>query len=720
MAEERRLPQQTTPDGGKRKKRDGIGFALYIFYLILLAATVGIVFTKIVYYQVFWEPEQKIAQPLTPKKDIQKLEPVRGNILDCKGRLLAMSFPVYDIRMDCTVRKAEFARMTEKDSAAAAENRWLAKARSLADALAGELGEKSGDEYYTSIRNARDNGNKYLLITKQVDLGTMQKIKQMPLFREGPNRGGIIIEQRNIRKYPYGSLARRTLGFVRDNSGDLGSEDSNKGLERRFDSVLHGIDGKEVRRVSDGGRIRDYDSTYTKPQDGKDLRITIDIDLQDIADKALREQIQDEEDLDEACLVLMDVKSGAIRAMVNLKRDQNNPAHFAEIYNTAIQRRCEPGSVFKTATLLAAVDDGYIKCLDETIPTNHGVVKNAKMRQDVHILDWEREYKTKEISYLDGFKISSNYVLSTIAVQNYADKPQQFVSKLYSFGLGDSFNFDLDGMAPPFIPDPNKRNRNEPGHWSNTTLGAIGFGYSTMETPLQILTFYNGIANKGRLMKPYLVEDIEYRGDVEIRYGRSVLNSSMCKRSSADTVNRALMAVTEEGTAKVLKNAKCKVAGKTGTSFAAVDGSYSNAEGRKIYQGTFVGYFPAENPKYSIVCQVVSKPTKHQYQGGGIPARAVKTVVNYVADTDPGWRQGLEKTSQVPLMKTEHEISEVDGDNLLTTVPDLRGMGLKDLLYVAENSGLHCEYSGSGHVRSQSPAAGTKVKAGSTVKVIMK
>lgn len=713
---ETRLPQQTTPD--QKKKRDGIAYTLYLFYLVLLLASVAVVFVKIIYYQVIWKPNEVIENALTPRKNTVKLEPVRGNIIDCKGRLLAMSYPVYDINMDCTVRKEEFRNLSNKDSAAAAESRWMAKARLLADGLQQVLGERSADEYFTAIRNGRENGRKYLPIAKQVDLTTLGRVKALPLFNEGGNKGGIIVHQRNIRKYPYGSLARRTLGFVRDNSGELGTEDSNKGLERRFDAVLHGTDGRETFRISDGGRVRDYDSTYVRPKDGKDLRVTIDIDLQDIADKALREQIQDEEDLDEACLVLMDVGSGAIRAMVNLKRDPLHPERFAEIYNTAIQRRCEPGSVFKTATLLAAVDDGYIKSLDETIPTNHGIVKNARMRPDVHILDWERENKTREISYLDGFKISSNYVLSTVAVQNYGNKHNQFVSKLYSFGLGDSFNFDLDGMAPPFIPDPNNKDRNSRERFSNTTLGSIGFGYSTMETPLQILTFYNGIANKGKLMKPYLVEAVEYRGEIETKYGQSILNSSMCKRASADTVNRALMAVTEEGTAKVLKNAKCKVAGKTGTSFAAVGGSYSNEEGRKIYQGTFVGYFPAEKPKYSIVCQVVSKPTRHQYQGGGIPARAVKTVVNYVADTEPSWREGIEKKGQVPVMKTELNIPERSGN--MVTVPNFAGMGLKDILYLAENAGLNCSYSGSGHVRSQFPQAGAKVKEGSTITIVLK
>ena len=706
------------------EKRDKIGYSLYLFYLLLLLASVCVV-GKLVYYQFIWKPDEKIARALTPKPERLTLVPIRGNIIDCNGKLLAMSYPEYEIRMDCTVMKEAYANLKDKDTAARREARWLEDARRLSEGLERLIGERTADEYFTTIRNGRLNNSKYVLIAKHVDLTTLNQLKKLPLFKLPAGRGGLIVKGRNVRKYPYGSLARRTLGYVKDNSGDLGTEDANKGLERKFDSVLHGKDGREVRRTSDRGRIRDNDSSYVREINGKDLRITIDIDLQDIADKALRSKIEDEEDLDEACLVLMDVKSGAIRAMVNLKRDQFNPQHFGELYNTAIQRRCEPGSVFKTATLLAAIDDGYIKSLDETIPTNHGHVRNVagNYPQDVHILDWEREYKTNEISYLDGFKISSNYVLSTIAVENYKDKKAEFVSKLFQFGLGDSFNFDLDGMAAPYIPDPNGRDSYGRRTFSNTSLAQVGFGYGTMETPLQILTFYNGIANGGKLMKPYLVEDVEYRGEVLVKYGQSFINKTMCKKASIDTLKRALLAVTEEGTAKVLKNAKCKVAGKTGTSFAAVDGSYSSDAGR-IYQGTFVGFFPAESPKYSIVCQVVSKPTRHQYQGGGIPARAVKDVVNYIADTEPSWRESIKKSGQIPDMKANLPEMEAqpghDGNAAIVIIPDFKGMGISDVIYLAENAGLHCTYSGSGRVRSQSPAPGAKLRAGSTINVVLK
>ena len=629
----RQLPQQST-----KKKRDRIGMVLYIFYVLLLIVTV-LVIAKLVYFQLIWKPEPRIAGALTPSIVKRTVEPVRGNIIDCNGRLLAMSYPIYDIHMDCTVMKAEYGKMKNREKGQMKEQEWVEKARLLSQGLAELVPGTNAEKMFSQIKEGRARGRKYLPVAKGVDRSTMLKIKDLPLYKEGANKGGMIVETRNVRKYPYGRLARRTIGFVRDNKG-LPEEEikGNPGLEGRYDAILHGKDGREYLKQTDRGRVRNYDSSYVRAVDGKDLRTTLNIDYQDVADRALRERIDSLEDLNGACLVLMEVKTGAIRAMVNLSRDPNRGNSFEEITNFAIGRRCEPGSVFKTVTLLSVMSDGIYKSLDETIPTNHGIVKNTKMKQDVHILDWEREHKTKETSILDGFKISSNYVFGTLAVQNYAANPRQYVEKIYSYGLGDSFDFDLEGLLTPLIPDPKSK------MWSNTTLGTMGFGYATEETPLHILTFYNAIANKGRMVKPYLVEDIEKAGTVTDRRGPSVLNASICSRAIADTMTRALLSVTEEGTARRLKNAKCKVAGKTGTSFATFEnGQYSDAAGRRQYQGTFVGYFPAEDPQYSVICAVYSKPTRTSYQGGGIPASVIKTLVDYVYVNDPRFREKLPK-----------------------------------------------------------------------------
>ena len=625
--------EATTP---KPKKRDRIGVILYLLYVVLLAAALILIF-RLAGIQLFWHPEPKIAEALTPSNSVNIIEPARGNILDSEGRLLAISCPIYQFYMDCTVRK--------DTNTSEQEQVWLDKARELAAGLAVEFPEKSADQYYKLIKDSRAAGKKYVRIGRPVDRNAYNRIIQLPLFREGRYRSGMIVEQEQVRQYPYGKLARRTIGFVRNNKSQV--TNTHIGLEGKFDYVLHGQEGREWMRVTDYGRVRNSDSAYVKAVDGQDLRITLNIDYQDIADQALREQIVEEPDLEGACLVLMEVRTGTIRAMVNLVREDGT-GPFEEIQNLAIGRKGEPGSVFKTVTLMSVLNDGFIHSLDETLPATNGHVAGTTIN-DAHIPDFARQHKTNRISVLDGFKISSNYVFATLAVKNYGiekgkgrgnglEKTERFLQNIYNYKLGEAFAFDLDGLQTPTIPSPATR------YWTDTDLGSIGFGYSTEETPLHILTFYNAIANKGRMMKPYLVESIEENGVVTERRGPGVLNAAVCSKAVADTITRALKAVTEEGTAKRLKDAKCTVAGKTGTSFGTyANGQYQDAQGRRKYQGTFVGFFPAEAPQYSIICTVYSKPTSKSFQGGGIPARAIRTVIDKLYNIDPVFRETIKR-----------------------------------------------------------------------------
>ena len=615
----------------KQKKRDRVGYVLLTTYVLLLGLSV-VIFLKIACIQVFFKPDAKLEKALTPTNVCRTIEPARGNILDCKGRLLAMSCPTYQIAMDCTVMKEEFKTM--KDGAEK-ESEWLAKARMLSAELAKVFPEKTAEQYYELIRDGRQNGKKYLKFGKPVDRTTYRRILGFPLFREGRFKGGLSVQQESVRTYPFGKLARRTIGFVRNNKSDIAK--THIGIEGKFDYVLHGKNGKEWLKVTDYGRIRNNDSTMVKAVDGNDIRTTLDIDYQGIADNALRSQITEEEDLEGATLVLMETASGAIRAMVNLYRDGEGKP-FEEVTNLAVGRAGEPGSVFKTVTLLSVLNDGYIKSLDETMPTNHGRIAGTSIPLDQHIMDFEREHKTNEISIIDGFKMSSNYVFGSLAVNSYKDQPMRFIENIHSYKLGEAFDFDLEGLASPTIPSPKTR------YWTNTDLGVMGYGYSTSETPLHILTFYNAIANKGRMMKPYLVESVEKDGKVLEKRGPSILNAAICTKAVADTMTRALKAVTEEGTAKRLKNAKCAVAGKTGTAFILFEnGKRQDDYGRHKYQGTFVGYFPADDPQYSVICTVYSKPTGRQFQGGGIPARAVKELIDNIYNIDPRFMGTIEK-----------------------------------------------------------------------------
>ena len=633
---------------------------LYTLYLLLLVCSVVLI-VRIICIQLFFKPDSKIYNALTPHTTKVVTYPDRGNIMDRNGKLLAMTAPTYQVYMDCTAQKSAIeSRMNArikaakgdalKENAARAEaeqqnQAWLSKARELSAELAVVFPEKTADQHYQTIRNGREKGRKYVKIGHPVDRKTCNEIEQFPLFREGRYKSGLIMERDFVRKYPYGTLARRTIGFVRNNKSDVGN--THIGLEGKFDAVLHGRNGCEWLRVTDLGRIRDNDSTSVAAVNGKDLRTTLDIDYQDIADKALREQLGEDEDIEGATLVLMETGTGAIRAMVNLLRDEAGDGSFSEIQNLAIGRKCEPGSVFKTVTLMSVLNDGFVKSLEETLPCTNGHVAGTTIN-DQHIPEFSRNHGgTRVISIIDGFKISSNYVFATLAVQNYGkvgrkdfSKTEQFIQNIYTYNLGTAFDFDLEGLLTPTVRSP----RDNPANWTDTDLGTVGFGYSTSETPLHILTFYNAIANKGKMMKPYLVESIEKDGVVVEKRGPSILNAAICTPAVADTITRALKAVTEEGTAKRLKNAALTVAGKTGTSFGTFpNGQYSDAQGRRKYQGTFVGFFPADDPEYSVICTVYSKPTHRQFQGGGIPARAIKTVVDRLATIDPAFRNELKK-----------------------------------------------------------------------------
>lgn len=604
----------------KPKKRDRIGMVLYLLYLLLLVASFVIII-RIASIQIFYDPDTRLVQELTPRTKANTLEPNRGDIFDCKGRMLATSCPNYMFYMDCTVRK--------DSNTPEQEAQWRAKAKELSKGLAEVLKDHNSNYYYKLIINGREKGKKYQRISDWVDRKTYNRLVELPLFCEGRYKSGMIVEQRNIRQYPYDELARRVLGFVRDNRSQV--LNTHIGLEGKFDYILHGKEGCEYTRSTDNGSIRNTDSTLVFAEDGLDIRTTIDIDYQYIADKALREQIADEQDIEGATLILMEVETGAIRSMVNLIRDEKR-GKFVEEKNHAIGRKGEPGSVFKTVTLMSVLNDGYIKSLEETLPATNGHVDGTTIN-DSHIPEFARKHHTNRISIIDGFKISSNYVFATLAVKNYGTdtlKTDKFLANIHNYKLAEAYDFDLDGMQTPTIPSRGSR------YWTNTDLGSIAFGYSTSLTPLHIATYYNAIANKGKMMKPYLVENIESEGQIKQRRGPSILNAAICTKAVADTITRALKAVTEEGTARRLKGAKCTVAGKTGTSYGTYEnGKYVDAHGRRKYQGTFVCFFPAEAPKYTILCTVYSKPTNHQFQGGGKPAAAIRSVIDQIYDIDP-------------------------------------------------------------------------------------
>lgn len=698
----------------ERQKRRASN-VLTAFHILFLAAAIAII-VKIVILQYFWEPDPKYVSYFQPKKARQELAPERGAIIDHNGKLLAMSTPMYNVYMDCYILKDEHNR--DKDGARK-EEEWVKKAQELAKRLPDVLKEdgKNASYYNDLIFTGRRNKRRYVPIAKGIDHGTLLELKKLPLFNEMTYRSGMIVEKEETRQYPYEGLARRVIGYVKNNNDTM---TRHIGIEGKYDYILHGEKGLEWKKITDEKiMIKDVDSTIIAVEDGTDIRTTLDINIQDMADQALRRNMAMEEDIVGGCVVVLDVETGAVRAMVNLQKDRHG--EFREVFNMAAGRPAEPGSVFKAVTMTTLLEDGKIE-LDTEIPTNHGVMSDmSRIRPDPYIRDYEREHGTDKISVLDGFKISSNYVFRRLVKDNYGDKPEEFISRLHEYNFGEAYKFDLEerGSARPRIPDPSS-----PG-WTMSDLVSVAIGYSVRVTPLQVVTFYNAIANNGKMMKPYVVESTERDGKVVEEFKPEILNGSICSKATADTLTRALTMVTLEGTASRLKNAKCTVAGKTGTSRmhlsneerAGSSDPYSDINGRKKHQATFVGFFPAEEPKYTAIVVVYTGLMSHNVYGGKIPAMTFKEIADGLWAYESGWSDELKARGEVPQMRAEHISTSRDADS---PVPDLKGLGLTDAIFAIENNGYRCSHKGTGHVVSQSPKAGSKIKKGETINIVLK
>ena len=703
----------------KEKEKRRPSRVLMHFYMLFLAVSL-VVIGKIIYIQYIWEPNPKFVKDFKPAKQKEVIEPERGSILDHNGRLLAISTPLYNIRMDCYVQKEHNEQDGEKGRKA--EEKWLENARLLSGGLARVLHEPDKDSlyYWNLIRKSRAEKKKYVSIARNIDHGTLLELQELPLYNLPRHKGGLIVEKVERRLYPYGSLARRVIGYVRNNDD---TSAIHVGIEGKYHYLLHGRKGVEWTKKTDkSSRIQDIDSTYISAEDGADVRTTLDINIQDIADKALKKSMSANHNIKEGCVVIMDVETGAIRAMVNLEKDSQGG--YYESFNMAAGRPAEPGSVFKAVTLTTLLEDKKVE-LDTRIPTKRGIMEEYPLKevaQDQYIVNYENNTKEKTIPVIHGFQISSNYVFRRLVKDHYGENPEEFTSRLHSYNLGANFDFELTekGSGKPSIPDPQERS------WSRTSLISSAIGYSVKVTPLQIATFYNAIANDGKMMKPYIVECTERNGVAEKTYGPMLLNS-ICSKATADTLTRALKRVTSDGTAKVLRNARCQVAGKTGTARMYLTpqeqkGSgnpYEDIDGKKKHQGTFVGFFPADEPKYTaiVVTYTGLLGMGENVYGGAAAAATFKDIVDGVWSYETEWSHELEADGNIPEMKAKNiTVDRTDG----SPVPDVTGMGLMDALYAIENCGYTCEYSGTGHVSSQTPKAGASARKGQTIKIVLK
>ena len=641
-------------------KQNAIKVAIiYVIFLLIAGAAVA----RMVDLQFF---EKDIKTEEYGKKTVREdpIKPMRGSILAADGRHLAFSTPEYFIALDCTV---------------AHDTVFEANVRPLAEALAKNYKEKSADEYVRLLRQRRAEGKGYTRLLRQhVGYDEMKAISQYPLLNLGRARGGLLVEQIDHREYPYDKLAYRALGYLRS------SEDRpHIGVEGALDSTLRGKPGVRPMRLIDKGIwIPDAERQEIPAINGQDVQISIDIDMQDIAQKALLHKIEGEDDLEAGTVIVMEVATGEIRAMVNMEKDEKG--RFTEQYNYAIGRLGEPGSVFKLATLVTALEDKKVT-LDTRQPGDVIWHYGKTAFEDTYL----RNYSS--ITVRKGLEISSNNVFRRIAGEKYGRNPQDFVDKINKERrITYNYDFDLPGMGKARARDPKDK------LWNPSDLPQIGMGYAVQVTPLHILSFYNAIANDGVMVKPHLFVNLQRGGNIEYTYPIETVGR-VCSKETAALAKEALRGVVigENGTARrAFANCKVHVAGKTGTARIALPrGGYMDASGRKKHQGSFVGFFPYENPKYSIIVVVYSRLAAKNFYGGTWGGPVACEIIDNIYAKSPEWNAPVISSGAMPQIA---EIKEAGSDS--TGVPNVKGMGLRDAIYLLESQGYKVESKGRGKI----------------------
>ena len=538
----------------------------------------------------------------------------RGDLFDCEGNLVAMSVPVYDVHLDCSIIESPVY--------------WKEQTLALAPKLAALLPEHTAAEWWDYLQYGRQTGNRYLKIGKNLSPETKDSIARLPVFNLPPLKGGAIYTSGTRRVYPYDSLARRTLGYVRE------TQNIKVGIEGNYDFYLRGHDGSTTVRTGwyKGKKERLVTQTE-KVYDGADGMITLSMPLQALADSALRAGIGDDLDIEAGCVILMEVETGCIRAMVNLSRGKMSyeSTRLWERYNYAIGHSYEPGEVLQTMTLASLLRDGCLHSLETEMPTRHGILPD--MPQDLQLKEYEREHRTDCISVADAFALSSHYGLAYLATEAYDASRKYYTESLRSMCLPYGLNISLKGLQEMDITRPGGY------YWEPSTLSRIANGYAITMVPLDILSFYNTIANKGQMVRPHVMERV-WEGSTTVFNNPSggVVRADVFSAAVADTLTRALMAVTESGTGSRLADARYPVAGKTGTARQIIQVHYNEKgqlidpyhddQGRFKTAATYAGFFPADAPKYSIICVLYSVPCRKTYFGGTLPALIVKDIIN--------------------------------------------------------------------------------------------
>jgi cell division protein FtsI (penicillin-binding protein 3) len=683
-----------------------------IVYFVMLLFGIVVVFKMVSVQQIKNERWQKIEKNLSENTIL--VEPNRGNICADDGSVLATSVPGYFVRIDLAAEGVKRVYNKESDS--------------LAHYLSVFFKDYSKSAYLRRLNAAYKTRNRgFLLTSHKVDYNELQQIKKFPILRRGRYGGGLIIEQENKRINPLGNLALRTIGSINKGAGggvigDVGAT----GLERACEAYLKGENGISYKQNLSGRWVT---RTEIEPRNGMDVITTINVKLQDIVESALYKQLHIS-NADWATAILMEVETGEIKAIANLGRGEED---YYEKDNYAVGHRgCyEPGSTFKLVSLVAALEDGVVDTSDVVDTGNGRWVSNGRTITDTH---GNGKLTVKEV-----FEKSSNIGTAKIITTHYAQNPKKYVDRVYGFGLHKPLGVEIIGEGQPYFKYPG-----DPDWWG-TTLGSMSYGYETKMTPLQILTFYNAVGNDGKMVKPRLLREIRDNGALMKTYKTEVLNPMIASKETIGKAQAMLKGVCETGTGRSIQGSYFKVAGKTGTARVAQVGGYQKG----MYLSSFTGYFPADNPKYSLIV-TFNNPKSGAYYGGSVAGPVFKEIAEKVyanrilveSTTQPESKEQytpliksgqaadilevveeleLENISGIlatPIAKSEVSDSLVvlsDAEIPLGRVPDVRGMGASNAIFLLENAGLKVKINGVGKVKQQSLSPGSTCRPGQTV-----
>jgi cell division protein FtsI (penicillin-binding protein 3) len=691
--------------------KNSIVLRVRIAFILVFLFAVGVVAKVFLIQTVEGEKWEQISEQISFQ--YKKIKATRGNIYSDNGSLLATSLPFYKVSFDATI---------------ASDKVFREGVDSLSGMLSRHFKDKSKLSYERMLWDARTSGKRYIVLNRQlINYQEKKAMSGWPIFREGRLKGGVIFDKVDKRFRPFSNLSLRTIGFINENN-------TGAGLEYSFNKQLGGRDGEALFQKYAGGSWKPvYDGTEVRAIQGLDIVTTIDVNLQDVTESALLNALE-YHNADYGTAIVMEVATGQIKAISNLGRTPSG--RYAEVYNYAIGSHGleEPGSTFKLATMIALLEETKLS-LHDSIDTGNGSYMFYKNTVRDH-----HEGGYGKITVKEAFEVSSNIAMAKLVDKHFGLHPERFMGYIDQLGLSQPLGFQIEGEGKPQIIRPNEKG------WSGITLPWMAYGYGLELTPIQILTLYNAVANEGRMIKPILVKEVRQADKVMERFEAEVINKQICSPKTLDKLKLMLEGVVENGTANNIKGTHYKIAGKTGTAQILENKKYT-----KKYITSFVGYFPAHAPKYSAMVLIRNPKGWRQY-GSNVAAPVFKEVADNIYARDLEMHKALSLDQPAPFgvfpviqagyyeelkmicnrigisNHTEGEpgdwvraarngnaVKWTDNKVVEGTVPDVKGMTLRDALFVLESNGLRVYHKGKGRVSEQSLVPGTKINRGSAI-----